>query len=132
MIILTNTGRYDVAIIGEGSRILSFDGNSFKYFPTSATLEYYDEIDDPWNTHYSLPLSEGLYRLYRVQDELNFHETLHLELEEEGGFLTCYLLPNGFPNSRQKRVRQIDTLQQIGNNDSVVVRQLHLIERGNL
>ena len=131
MIILTGVGRYDTAIIGEGSQLLSFDDTTFKYFPSSASLEFYDGAADSWNSHTSLHLSQGTYRLYDVRDELNLHETLHLELEDEGGFLTCYLLPNGFPNSRQKRVRQIVTFQQIGNNDSVVV-QLHLIEGGNL
>ncbi|MAU34157.1 hypothetical protein CMN23_03470 [Candidatus Saccharibacteria bacterium] len=131
MIILTGVGRYDTAIIGEGSQLLSFDDTTFKYFPSSASLEFYDGAADSWNSHTSLHLSQGTYRLYDVRDELNLHETLHLELEDEGGFLTCYLIPNGFPTVHRKRVRYIATPQHAGDNDSVIV-QFRLLERGGL
>ncbi len=54
-------------------------------------------------------LSIGNYRLYKVKDEPDFTDLLHLELFIGDSIWQGYLLPTGLPTTTKKRRRIIPT-----------------------
>ena len=58
-------------------------------------------------------LSEGIYRLYRVKDEPNLVDLVHLELETSPNTWQGYLLPTGLPDKSDIRNRIIPTKEII-------------------
>lgn len=54
-------------------------------------------------------LSIGSYRLYKVKDEPDLKDQIHLELSVGQGMWQGYLLPNGLPTEKKKRNRIIPT-----------------------
>ena len=58
-------------------------------------------------------LACGEYRLYRVKEEEDLTDLLHLELYVGEGIWQGYLLTTGLPNSRNNRKRVIPTFEVI-------------------
>lgn len=58
-------------------------------------------------------LSTGKFRLYKVKEEPNFVDLIHLELLVGEGIWQGYLLPTGLPDSRKNRNRIIPTKEII-------------------
>ena len=58
-------------------------------------------------------LSAGNYRLYKVADEPEFSDQVHLELSIGQGNWQGYLLPNGLPTNTENRHRIIPTHEVI-------------------
>lgn len=108
MIRLIQWGNYRLAIIAEGNAIVSLDDDVYSLYPEYKTMELSDiDIDT------ALVLHRGDYKLYDVYDEPQLAETIHLELEDEDGYIVNYLLPQGLPVNSKRRTRQLTTTQQI-------------------
>ncbi len=60
-----------------------------------------------------LVLAKGSYRIYKVKNEPNFTDLMHLELFVGRNTWQGYLLPTGFPTNRKKRSRIIPTSETI-------------------
>lgn len=131
MIRLIQWGRYRLAIIAEGNTIISVDNAVYSLFPDSKTLEIFDTPVSRIGTESAISLHHGEYRMYDVYDELQLAETIHLELEDEDGYVMSYLLPRGLPDQARRRVRQITTTQQISNTNRKII-YVRLIEGGDL
>lgn len=129
MIRLIRWGEYRLAIIAEGSTIIAIDDDVYSVFPEQATLEIYDKLASYIPAASALTLHQGNYRVFDVYDEPQLTETIHLELEDEDGYVKSYLLPRGWPNESLRRVRQIPTAQQITNSSRKII-YVRLVERG--
>lgn len=129
MIRLIQWGEYRLAIIAEGNTIIAIDNHVYSLFPDHATLEFYDN-QLPSLVVSALTLHRGNYRVFDVYDEPQLTETIHLELEDEDGYVKSYLLPRGLPHQNMRRARQIPTVQQITNSSRKII-YVKLIERGD-
>lgn len=121
MIRLIQWGRYRLAIIAEGNTIMSIDGRTYSLFSNSNTLELFDELAASIRAEAAITLHHGDYRMYDVYDELDLAETIHLELEDEDGYVKSYLLPHGLPEESRRQVRQLPTTQQITNESRNII-----------
>lgn len=131
MIRLIQWGRYKLAIIAEDTTILSVDNEIYSLFPHANKIELFNELASPMGPESAITLHQGDYRMYDVYDELQLAETIHLELEDEDGYVTSYLLPRGLPNETWRRVRQILTDQQITNSSRNIIF-VKLIGKGDV
>lgn len=126
MIRLIQWGNYRLAMIAEGNAFISIDDDAYSLYPDYKTLELSDADIDA-----ALTLHHGDYRLYDVYDEPQLAETIHLELEDEDGYIKSYLLPRGLPENSKRRVRQLTTAQQITHSAHEIII-VKMIKRGNL
>lgn len=126
MIRLIQWGNYRLAMIAEGNAFISIDDDVYSLYPDYKTMESSEADMDA-----ALTLHHGDYKLYDVYDEPQLTETIHLELEDEDGYIKSYLLPQGLPVNSKRRVRQLTTTQQITHSgyDIIFVKML---QRGSL
>lgn len=126
MIRLIRWGNYRLAMIAEGNALISIDDDVYSLYPDYKTMGLSDADMDA-----ALTLHHGDYRLYDVYDEPQLAETIHLELEDEDGYIKSYLLPRGLPGNSKRRVRQLTTTQQITHSAHEIIF-VKMIKRGNL
>lgn len=63
-------------------------------------------------------LAVGTYRMYKVKDESELTDLIHLELFAGSGVWQGYLLPVGLPTNEKKRHRIIPTIEIISKSTS--------------
>lgn len=56
-------------------------------------------------------LAKGSYKLYKVEDEKDFVDQIHLELSVGDNMWQGYLLLSGLPTDLKKRVRIVPTME---------------------
>jgi len=124
MIRLMNTGLYRLIATRHDTKILYLDAQPFvwigvKHIGEVLALSHYH----PQITDYSL--SEGHYRIYKVEDEPRLTDLQHLELEYGKNLWQGYLLLTGLPSKEKRRVRIVPSNQIIVNNPYLRSHVLH-------
>lgn len=108
MIRLIQEGRYDLYETSHDTRMLLLDKAQYAWIKA-------ENIGDilVMTSAKSFPkniiLASGNFRLYKVKDEPDFTDLLHLELHAGKGSWQGYLLPLGLPNTKNKRRRIVPT-----------------------
>lgn len=112
MIQLIRRGEYSLIETKGETKILSLDNQaSFAWVSASEIGEILVSTHKKhWVDHI---LALGKYRLYKVKDEIDLIDTLHLELFVGEGVWQGYLLPTGFPNKEKMKSRIIPTREII-------------------
>jgi len=105
MIALVHTGSYQLTETKADTKILKMDPNTYAWIKV-------DEIGEMlvWSEKEhknDAILSSGEFRMYKVENEPDIVDLIHLELEAGIGQWQSYLLPTGLPNVDKKRSRII-------------------------
>lgn len=112
MIQLVQQGTYSLIETKRQTKILTLDGK--ETFAWIAATEIGEILITSHKAHkVDHIISLGKYRMYKVEDEPNLTDLMHLELFVGENQWQGYLLPLGLPNERKKRNRIIPTQEII-------------------
>lgn len=111
MITLIDTGWYKLTETKGGTKMLFLDDHAYAWI-------YAKDIGEMLISSYreyaeDALLSLGQFKLYDVEDEEEYSDHLHLELEVGAGSWQGYLLLTGLPDERKKRARIVPTTEII-------------------
>lgn len=111
MITLLESGWYKLTETKGGTKMLFLDDHAYAWVYAKGIGEMlvasYREFSD------DAVLSLGQFKLYDVEDEEEYSDHLHLELEVANGSWQGYLLLTGLPDGRKKRARIVPTTELI-------------------
>ena len=107
MIKLLKKGKYLLVETRNDVKILKLDKKTFVWIFTKSIGEMLVATHRPHKTDQKL--AKGEYRIYKVADEPDLVDQLHLELAIGDGDWQGYLLPTGFPKNRKTKSRIIPT-----------------------
>lgn len=112
MIQLAQQGIYALMETKRHTRMLILDGEkSYAWIHAGEIGEILVASHKPHQSDHIL--SVGKYRMYRVKDEPDLTDLVHLELLAGDGVWQGYLLPTGLPTDEKKRNRIIPTKEII-------------------
>lgn len=102
MIQLVKQGNYKLTETLHSTKILSLDNEkNFAWIKAKKIGEILVTAKKPHKTDNILAV--GKYRIYKVKDEDDFTDMLHLELSVGSGIWQGYFLPVGIPNGERRR-----------------------------
>jgi len=107
MIKLLKRGKYTLVETRGDTKVLTLDGKSFVWIFSKSIGEMLITTRTGHKTDQKL--AKGKYRLYQVENEPEFVDTLHLELSIGESEWQGYLLITGFPTNKKMRSRIIPT-----------------------
>lgn len=112
MIKLIKHGKYRLIEAKKQTKILMLDGGmNYVLGPIKNAVRI---LVASYKSHKTdIILSEGSYRLYRVRNESNFTDQVHLELLVGRNKWQGYLLPTNLPNKNKRKKRIIPTKEII-------------------
>src|SRR4030066_608697 len=113
MIKLLKKGKYSLVETRSDTKILKLDRKTYVWIYTKTIGEILITTHRGHKTDQKL--AKGEYRLYKVKDEPELVDQLHLELSIGEGDWQGYLLPTGFPKDEKMRSRIIPTNELIPN-----------------
>ncbi|OGM10847.1 hypothetical protein A2Z22_03110 [Candidatus Woesebacteria bacterium RBG_16_34_12] len=111
MIKLLKKGKYSLVETRSDTKILKLDRKTYVWIYTKTIGEILITTHRGHKTDQKL--AKGEYRLYKVKDEPELVDQLHLELSIGEGDWQSYLLPTGFPRNKKMRSRIIPTNELI-------------------
>ena len=111
MIKLLKTGKYSLIETRSDVKVLKLGKKTFAWIFAKSIGEMLVATHRPHKTDQKL--SKGEYRIYKVIDEPELVDQLHLELAIGEGDWQGYLLPTGFPQKRKIKSRIIPTEEVI-------------------
>jgi hypothetical protein len=111
MIRRTENGIFELTETSHGTKILALSKELYVWIvaPGIGSLLIYTDYEQ----EASEILSKGQYNIYRVSDEPELSDQLHLELEFTPDEWQGYILPTGLPDEEDTRKRLIATQQTI-------------------
>lgn len=108
MISLIQKGTYQLIETKKQTKILILDvKNTYAWINVQGIGEILVTSHNPHITDNVLAL--GRYRIYKVKNEPELTDLIHLELHAGNGTWQGYLLPTGLPTDTKKRNRVIPT-----------------------
>ena len=107
MIKLIKKGKYSLIETRNDVKVLKLDKKTYVWIFTKSIGEMLVTTHRGHKTDQKL--SKGEYRIYKVKNEQNLVDQLHLELAIGEGDWQGYLLPTGFPKDKKSRSRIIPT-----------------------
>ncbi len=115
MIELVKEGNYQLVVTKDKYKLLTLGDEKYVWVYAKGIGElllYPKHIHKP---HYIL--AQGVFKIYKVKDEPNYVDLLHLELSVGGKEETWqgYLLLTGFPTTKKVRRKFIPTNEVISN-----------------
>lgn len=113
MITLQKKGQYKLIETKKNTKILYLDDDVFAWVEPPSIGEIL--VASHVAHKADCVLSVGAYHIFRVQDEPDYSDHIHLELEVGHDAWQGYLLLTGLPTDENKRVRIIPTSEVITN-----------------
>lgn len=111
MITMLESGKYEIAETARDTKILILGKKIFAIIMALGIGEIL--VSSQKDHKFTHTLAKGSYRIYKVKDEPNLADLLHLELFVGEGKWQGYLLPTGLPTNEKKRNRIIPTSEII-------------------
>lgn len=111
MISLEKTGHYTLIETKHANKVLYLNNDMYAWVKPAEIGEILVASHKVHKTDYIL--SMGNYNLYKVEDEPDLSDHIHLELEVGMGTWQGYLLLTGLPSNTHKRGRIIPTNETI-------------------
>lgn len=111
MIILIKSGEYTLVETKGQIKILILDKKTYAFINAGDIGEILVFSNKKFTK--DLILAKGIYRVYKVKNEPNLTDLIHLELFVGKNTWQGYLLPTGFPSNSKKRSRIIPTSELI-------------------
>lgn len=123
MITKLRSGNYKLVETKRNTKILYLDTNVFAWVEPAYLGEILVSSSNPHKT--DCVLSIGHFHIYKVVDEPELSDHIHLELETGPDAWQGYLLLTGLPDEHKKRSRIVPTIETITGNERFLIHKEH-------